>query len=1127
MGNNQLKIRHLFRSPKWVVLQKPSLLLLFILSSFSLAQATELTTIDGIDLKMKNRELKEIIASIEASSDFFFVQTGLNDKDLRRKMDIEAIDKELDEILDELFSGTEIQFKIIDRQVVLFKDKEKRADSFWDKVSDYFQELFTVTGKVADESGVPIAGATIKVKGDSKKWAVTDFDGNYVIDGLPAESVLEFSSMGFVKKEFTITKSEEINVVLLEDVQALEGVVVTSNYGTQQKKTNLVSSAFQVTPKEIKNLPQQRVDKLLEGIVPGLEYMPQSDNASSARPRYSVTIRGEASLAASNEPLWIIDGTPLFTGNRTNQISGLQSSVSPLSYLNPDDIESITVLKDASATSLYGADGANGVILITTKTGVAGKPRFNASLRTGISHINKDTQFKVLDGQQYLELARESFINAGNDPELFPFADNQNDRYSETSTDWYDAFFGSGMTLQLNLSASGGTEKSTYYISGSYFQDEQTLLGNKQQRISLRTRNTMKLSDRLNVDVSLGGSYNMNTLFTPGNDYYEFLPILSPYNPDGTYRLNYRTIDGRAPDGSLVYTDNRFRNSLAEREQNDNNQNTFALQSNVRLKYDIVDALSFTTQFGVDYQSSIEKIYRSMKNYTGRNLDGDPVGYAYWSHANSLSWFNVNRLNFRKEFGRHLLSGVAGVEVKSRKNSWVGSTGSGFVNDNLRNVTSASFTTGTGSERTVRSASFLAQASYTYDDRYNLVLNVRRDGNSSFGKDVQWADFSSAGVSWNIHKEPFFKSDLINVLSLKGSYGSNGNSRLGTQESLGVYSIDDSYVYDGIQGAGMSKSPNPGLSWETTYMTNLGLRLAMFKNRLDVTAEVYRNKTENLLSNLDVSRTTGGTRVTRNIGEIENKGVEVTLQSVNLQSDHFSWRTTLIASHNSNKLLKLYNGIPKNLGNIRWEEGKSSNTYYLVEWAGVDPRDGSPMWFDVNGNVTKEYNVANRVATKESNPDLFGSVINTFKYKNFDLRVQAGYTLGGYAFSSFGRGVTSDGLNIMSQNQSVNQLDRWQEEGDLSLSPKPLWGISTQSVRNSTRFLYKKTNVKLQNISLGYTFDNDLARTWGFQTIQFTLIGDNLLVWTPYDDADRNSYKNNMSGYPLEKSISLGINASF
>lgn len=1100
-----------------------------VLQLFTILATLNATTVNSqvnnITISIEKKAIKEIINEIEASSDYVFIQSGLDKKDLNKEVSLKVVDKDIRDILSLMLSGTKINYRVINKQIVLYKDETQNTKSIF---GNLLQQLFDVSGTVTDISGAPISGATLVLKDQPNKWAVTDFDGNFIMRGVATGSVLKISSMGFLNHEIIINDSGKKNIVLKEDIQSLDEVIITSNYGTTQKKSNLVSSAYQVTSKDISNLPQQRIDKLLEGIIPGLEVNPQSNDASSSRPRYSVTIRGKASLTASNEPLWILDGIPINTGDRTNMISGIQTSVSPLSFLNPDDIESITVLKDASATTIYGADGANGVILVTTKRGKANKTQLNLSLRSGVSFINNNTRFKVLDANQYLTLAKEAFVNAGNPMDLFPFTDNDMNSYSTTNTNWYDEFFDLGTTSQINLSASGGNEKSTYRLSGSFFEDNMALIGNKQQRLSLRSNNSVNLSDKFTIDVSVAGSYNKNITFTPGNEYYSALPIISPYNDDGTFRQKYKIIDGRNPDGTPRWVEKKFFNKLAEREQNDNGQHAFALQGAVQLNYKIIDALSFSSQMGVDYNNYMEKIYKSMKNWSGISLEGDPEGYAYSTTSNFLKWNVINRLNFNKQFGDHHISSVAGIEIGSEKYTTVGASGYGFVNDHIRLVSLSSYTTGTSSERLIHKASFLGQISYSYDDRYNISLNGRNDGNSNFGQNVRRASFLSSGASWNIHNEAFFNSNVIDILSLKGSYGTNGNSRFGNQDPEGVYVINDSHQYGDSVGAGISTGANPDLSWETTYMANLGLRVALFDKRLDISTEIYQNTTKNLISKLDASRTTGVTTIVRNVGEIENKGIEVTIESRNISTKKINWQTRILASHNQNKLLKLYNDIPKNLGNKRLEVGKSTDTYYLVNWAGVDPRDGYPMWFDSRGNITKEFSNDNRVATKSSNPDVFGSMTNIFSFNNrLNFSITASYIIGGYSFSPFARGVNSDGLSINQENQSINQLDRWQTEGDLSLAPKPIWGVSTGSVRNSTRFLYNQTNVKIQNVSFTYLLDPTLTKSMGFQSFGISIIGNNLLVWTPYDKINRNSFKNNISGYPLETEISLGINMTF
>lgn len=1082
-------------------------------------------------LHLEDVSLQTIIEEIERSSDYVFVFSEDILEAVEQPDSINVSNVNIDTLLAELFQDLGFRYQLIDKQIVVYRNDrltaQQNTSSATSLISGMLQQQDPVTGVVRDASGQPVFGASVLIKG-TRIGTVTDFDGKFLLADVAEDATLVISSMGFETLEIALEGRTELNITLKESLEALEEVVITSSYGTAQKRENLVSSVYEVKSEDFENMPAQRIDQVLEGIVPGLEFSPQSDDASSARPRFSVTIRGEASMAASNEPLWIVDGTPLFTGDRTNMISGMQTSVSPLSYLNPEDIESITVLKDASATSLYGADGANGVILITTKRGQAGKPRFTASVQLGQTMINKGTRFKVLSADDYRTLAQEAYENAGLPMNLYPFTDNPLNNYSGTNVDWYDLFYDKGANAQVNLSASGGSEKATYYLSGSYYQNKATLLGNDQQRFTLRANNSLNLTEKLELEMTLGGSYNTNTLFTPGHEYYQNLPIISPYNEDGSYRLYYRMIEGMGPDGQPNYVDRRFFNAIAEREQNDNEQRTFAFQGNFKLNYEISQNFSYTGQFGIDYLSSDEDIYNSMKNWSGKTTTGEPGGNARWSYSSFLNWNTIHRLNYSTNFGKHFLDGLVAFEAGSRDNRTISSYGSGFVNDNIRAVSYATTRQGSSNASTTRKASFLGNLKYSYDNRYNAQVNMRKDGNSGFGKDVRWANFASVGLDWNIHNESFFNSETVSHLSLKGSYGSNGNSRLGSQEAQGIYSIGENYNYAGQPGAGMSTAPNPTLSWETTYMSNLGLRLGLFDNRINMDVEAYRNETVNLLSNLDVSRTTGATRIMRNMGAIENRGIEVVLTTQNFRGPDFNWTTRILGSHNENKILELYNDIPKNFNNTRWQEGKDINTYYLVRWAGVDARDGAPLWYDIDGNLTRNYNsTQDRVATKNSSPDVFGSITNEFSYKNFQLRVQANYTLGGYAFSTYGRNVSSDGLNIMSENQSVNQLDRWQNPGDLALSPKPLWGISTRSVMHSTRYLYSKTHIKLQNVALSYMLDKDRAAAMGLEYARISLIGDNLGVWTPYDQEGRNSYKNNMYGYPMETGVSLGLTVSF
>lgn len=979
-------------------------------------------------------------------------------------------------------------------------------------------------GNVKDVHGETLIGVNVVQKGTSN-GTVTDLDGNFIIR-VPAGATLVFSYIGYEKQEKIWDGKSRMNITLKEDVAMLDDVVVIGAYGTVQKRTDMVGSAFQVNSDRIETLQVGRVDNLLEGIVPGLQVMPNSDDASSTKQRMNLRVRGKGSMSASNEPLWIVDGTRIFSGDRTNMVPGMSTSISPLSYLSADDIESITILKDATETSIYGADGANGVILVTTKGGAVGKTKVGLSLQTGIAQINQSAKFKVLNGSDYLMLAKESYLNSGRSMETFPFQDNDLNSYSSTDTDWSEIFYDTGYQTNAFLSLSGGKEGVSYYLSGGYFNSQSTVIGNTQERYSIRGNLEIEMSQKMDFSLIYAASYNTNDIFIPGNDYYKFLPIYTPYNPDGTFRLFNKSLAGLDPNGNPVWQTSRFLNSVAEREENDNRQKAAVSNVNALLEYDIVEGLTSTTQFGIDYQGLNEDRYSARTNWSGMSTTEGGIGYANRNNSTFMTWTAIERLNYNRTFGRHRVGGLLGFEASSKDIRTMGASGSGFINDKIKEVSYAVDRNGSSSRSTSRSLSYFLQGTYSYDQRYYFTVNARRDGNSGFGSDSQWGNFASAGASWNIHNEDFFQSDLVNVLKVKVSYGSNGNSRIGSQEALGLYSYGESHNYMGELGGSMSGSPNKKLSWETAYITNFGVRIKMF-DRADLELEAYNKRTVNLLSNLDVSRTTGDTRSYRNSGEIINQGIEATLNVELLNNRDANWWAELNASHNRNKLIKLYNGIEKVMGNYIWREGYDLNTYYIIRWAGVDPRDGAPLWYDSEGNLTRTYNDQNRVPWKSSSPLLTGGISSKFTYKNYSVRALLTYVLGGYAFSTFGRNVMSDGLNIMSENQSVNQLDRWQKPGDVALSPKPIWGTSTRSVMSSTRHIYKTTHMKFKNVALSYALPEKVVKPLGIASCNLHLIADNLFVWTPYDKKDRNSYKQSMSGYPIETSFSLGVDLSF
>lgn len=547
------------------------------------------------------------------------------------------------------------------------------------------QNTDRVTGRIMAADGEPLAGASVMIRG-TKIGTTADADGNFSIKA-PEEGesyVLVFQYLGMRTKEIAVNTQRKLDVRLEEDNQ-LEGSFIVGAYGTKQSREDLIGSAFQVNADQLKDKPKTRIDNLLSGLVPGMTIEPNTDAAGTTRSRYETRIRGEASLSASNEPLWVIDGVPVYTGGRTNQMAGTSYTVSPLSYLNPDDIESITVLKDADQVTIYGADGSNGVILVTTKSGAKNKPlAVSARVNFGVATIDKSTEFRMMSQKQYLEVAKEAWANAGKNLSTFPYQDNDYNSYSTTDTDWSKEYFGVGTNLYADVSLTSGTDKMSNYVTGSYYRTNNTVKGDSQQRFSIRTRNTYDFTGWLKVNAQLSASYNNNDLFPLYRGYLETLPILEPYMNDGSFRLYNKVYD--VEKGG--WTMQKFtKNEVPEREANTNRQRSVVTSANFSAEMKIIDGLKFTAQYAIDYTHSHEDIYYSRVTLDGMDSAGNPKGSSRRADASYINWTNVERLNFDRKFAdKHSVSAYAGIEFRQVKYQTLYATGSGFMNDNIQEV---------------------------------------------------------------------------------------------------------------------------------------------------------------------------------------------------------------------------------------------------------------------------------------------------------------------------------------------------------------------------------------------------------------------------------------------------------
>lgn len=1079
----------------------------------------------AVTLKVKNAPLKEVLAEVKKQTgySFFYNAELLADA---KPVTLDVQKASLADVLKAAFNGQSLNYVIENKTV--FISRSVKAKAVTDEgVPFYVNVADPVKIRVTGADGQPLSGATVVLK-KSKKSAVTDAQGNLTLNA-DAGDIVTVSYVGYVTQDIKIGQGQNTLMVSLQTKTDTNEEVVVMAYGQKKKRSEVVGSAFQINADKIANMPAVRLDAILEGQMPGVSVTLNNDGANSTKQRLNIRVRGTGSFNASNEPLWVIDGTPVYTGDNTNLIPGIQTGVTPLSYINPEDIESITILKDASAAAIYGSNASNGVILVTTKSGKKGKPQWGVSLQNGFSHINENTKFKTLNASEYMELAKESWLNSGKDMTTFPYNDNELNKYSTTNTDWVDQYYGVGVVNNLNLNLSGGTKKLEYRASGGYYNNKSTIKGNTQNRASVMASLRYNISEKLTVALISRYSYNKNNNFNPSQDYIQFLPIYSPYNDDGTYRLYNRRIDGADGSGNPIYINQRFLNSVAAREENDDYQNTNLFNNNFMVDWKILKNLQSTTQIGVDYSKTDERMYRARTNWTGMQTDGTPVGNAYRYDNRTTTKTLVQRLEYKKYIGLHTFSALAGLELNSRKYKTTGAWGTGFADDNHRSVGyAATINPSDTSVSEEKKASYFAQLSYNYDSRYYLVMTGRRDGSSTFGSDSRWGDFTSIGVNWNVKSDFLRDNKTVTTLRAGATYGKTGNSRIGSNDTYGNYSYSNTYIYDDQTGAVIANIPNRKLRWESALQTNLKLELGLF-DRLHFLIEGYRKKTREAIVEVPTSRTTGEKLAATNAGVLLNEGIEATvsIDVIKNEKKGIYWTIDINAAHNRNKALKLYNENDRTHGNFIWREGYDINTFYLIRWAGVDPRDGAPLWYDAEGNITRTYSINNRVAWKSSMPDVTGGFRTSFKYRQYSLSALFTYSIGGNQFSTFSRSINSDGLNIGAQNQSVNQLDRWQQPGDVAVNPKPIWGVTTQSTMNSTRFVFNTTNMRLSNLVLGYELPQKTIERFRLKGATVQLIGNELLFVTPYDKKDRNGFKQSRSGYPLESSYLLAINVNF
>ena len=974
------------------------------------------------------------------------------------------------------------------------------------------QQTAKIKGTILDQNGEPIIGANVLVKGTTN-GTITDFDGNYELDA-PVGSTLTISFIGYKTIEVKAT-TEKQTIKLVEDTETLDEVIVVGY--TTQRKESLTGAMSNIKSDKLKDVTTPSVENMLNGKVPGVYVAPGSGQPGSSG---AVVIRGQATLSGTTAPLWVIDG--VIVGSDAGQ-------------LNPDDIESMTILKDAASTAIYGSQGANGVIVVTTKNARAEKMRVNASVKVGVSNLVKGNM-EMMNGAELYEYYTK-FQNAD---ELKP-TNWWSEDLKNRNFDWWDLATQTGFTQDYNISLQGGNEKLQSFFSLGYYDEEGAVKGYDYSRYSFRLKNTYKPFEWLTIKPSLSGSYrNIYNAQYDVTSMYRRLPWDSPYAADGSLE----------PDRSPNWIDGSQTNYLLGLSYGNHSESKhYEFMGNFDFDIKITDWLIFSSVNNLKYTNSSSNTYTDPRTESVSNV----AGRLEESRGEVTRRYTNQKFLFNKNFDKHYITGLLAYEFNDYHYKNIYAAGTGFVPGfQVLDVTAVPEAASGGiSEWAMQS--YFTQWKYTYDNKYMAEVSLRRDGRSNFGDNAKYGNFFSFSGGWNINNEEWFNADWVNSLKLRASYGSVGNAPSSLYPQYDLYSV--SVNYNGIAGALISAIGNKELTWEKTYTTGIGVDASMFDNRLRFNFDYYIKDTDNILYSVPVTGLTGVTRIWRNVGEMRNTGFEIAIGGDIIRTKDLTWSVDLNIGHNKNELRDLYKQLDEN-GNyvVRpvkiddgsgisgsaqciLEIGEAVDTYYIREWAGVDPQTGAPMWYmnDENGNkvTTSKPDEADYYKLGSASPDLFGGFNTSLTWKNFDLNAVFGYSIGGKLYNYARLEYDSDGT-YTDRNQMKLQdgWSRWEKPGDIATHPAANYGNKSQANIASSRYLEDGDYLKLRSLTLGY---NLKLTQWGIQNMRVYLAGENLFTWTKYSGLDPEIPASNGSVmktagpglYPSVRKFMFGLNLTF
>ncbi|SFR51255.1 TonB-linked outer membrane protein, SusC/RagA family [Robiginitalea myxolifaciens] len=941
------------------------------------------------------------------------------------------------------------------------------------------QEQKTVSGTVTDQAGIPLPGVNILVE-DSQRGTQSDFDGNYSIQAAAGE-VLVFSYLGQETQRLTVGASNRIDVAMQEDATALEEVVVIG-YGNQEQR-KIIQNVGIVKEEAIDNLVVTSADQLLQGQTAGTQIVNSSGVLGSAS---VIRVRGVNSINSGSQPLIVIDGVPI-TDTETNTLNrGGNTGINPLSYVNPNDIESLTVLKDAGATSIYGSRGANGVILITTKKGRKNQAA-TVTLDVSTQYTSATDVPEILSADEFRTFKSEvASIQQGTTvtPE-----DLNLGALGSGGTDWLAGVQRTGISQNYSLGIRGGTENTTYFIGADFQDTEGFIIGNNQQRSGARINLETEVNSWLTAGMNLGVTNTRlnrvgveNNTFAPFTTAFLQSPVVPAFDDEGNF----------AQSGSFIP------NIFAIVALDTDELKTFRSIGNFYAEITPFKNVTYRADFGFD-KLELEEFLR----FTDFNTPG---GAAQQLNVAEDRWLTNQTLTYTNQWGDHSLTALAGLNYEETLRTRSNVSVTGFLTDDLRNLGSGSTPTILNGDRfPSRLYGLFGRASYDYAGKYLVEGSLRRDGSSRFGRNNRFGYFWSVAAGWVLSEENFLAdATWLDYLSLRASLGTVGNDRLGTFPSLGLFNAGAIADYNGQSGVIPNQPANPDLKWEESETLDIGIRSTLFKGRLTANIAYFKKTTSDLLLNQVLPPQTGFTSISRNVGEMENRGWEFDISSVNVRTDKFEWRTSLNLTTIDNEVLRLNADAATDEqgrriidGPIqRAIEGESLNNFFLIRYVGVNPETGDAEWLDKDGNITLNPGSGDRVVAGSPLPDFSGGITNTFRYGNLDLSILMNY--------SYGNDVVIDGLRFADGNDAIGgivnirrqNLDYWQAPGDRAFLPSPTSSTFNLFNQRSTLQMLDASYLRLKNVTLGYNLPQRALDQMGgiFKGLRLYVTGTNLFT---------------------------------